>query len=413
MNLSRIINPPEEEQEVSSASNPPALSSPSHPLSSIPEPPEEVEEDDEIFEEDLPPVSFIVCMEAKEEGKVCYVSPTVIDLLGWDPDKVVGTPASLYCHPDDVGDLYRAYQEMISEDKAACLMYHRIPYGDKSKGYMLCSVTISRAGPHLIGACSPATSATKAMHYASTASEVIVITPSAARLAFRRWNVPSAPPMSASSSGQSKTSRESTPESPEAPSSPSSPKNETEELTQSLRHLTLTPPSQPEVAKRVALILNRFSTEVPIIFCTNDDILLRSVALGRPFFDFVTKADEIRIRQAIDMVKSWGVSERGNPADGGFAFNRFHMYLRGRDSSSRPEGESARKRRSFHAMAPIMGPESSDSARKRNRSKQRLTAERGVSAPTKDVLLVDAIFSPQSDGIIVIIRPALQTGVKV
>lgn len=92
---------------------------------------------------------------------------------------------------------------MIDEDKAACLMYHRIPYADISKGYMLCSVvgiydcstlavadygyikTISRAGQHLIGACSPATSETKAMHYASTASEVIVITPSAARLAFR------------------------------------------------------------------------------------------------------------------------------------------------------------------------------------------------------------------------------------
>lgn len=138
-----------------------------------------------------------------------------------------------------------------------------------------------------------------------------------------------APTMSASTSGQSASSRESTPESPSASSSPG---NETDDLAKSMKRLTLSPPAQPELVKRVALILNRFSKDVPIIYCTNDDILPRSLALGRPFFDFVTKADEIRIRQAIDMVKSWGVSERGNPADGGFAFNRFHMYLRGRDS---------------------------------------------------------------------------------
>lgn len=81
---------------------------------------------------------------------------------GWSPEEAVGTPASLYCHPDDAPDLYRAYQyvsflrgyinpltilnrEMISEDKAACLMYHRIPYKDTSKGHVLCSVVRYRA----------------------------------------------------------------------------------------------------------------------------------------------------------------------------------------------------------------------------------------------------------------------------
>ena len=92
---------------------------------------------------------------------------------------------------------------MISEDKAACLMYHRIPFKDKSKGYLLCRIvsaddywrgysmlrgyanqTNSRVGQHIIGACAPAKSSTKNMHTASTAQETVVITPSAKRLAF-------------------------------------------------------------------------------------------------------------------------------------------------------------------------------------------------------------------------------------
>lgn len=43
----------------------------------------------------------------------------------------------------------------------------------------------SRVGSHLIGAVSVASSATKAMHKASTAQEVIVIAPEAAHLEFR------------------------------------------------------------------------------------------------------------------------------------------------------------------------------------------------------------------------------------
>ena len=139
---------------------------------------------------------------------------------------------------------------------------------------------------------------------------------------------------SSSSPGQSTSSREVTPptDAGSSPSPEASPKKETDELAQSFDRLTLRPPAKPEVAKRAAFVLNRFSIDVPIIYLTNDEILPRSVAVGRSFYDFVTPGDETRIRQAMDTVKAWGVNERGSPADGGFAFNRFHMYLRGRDS---------------------------------------------------------------------------------
>ncbi|EJC97773.1 uncharacterized protein FOMMEDRAFT_137509 [Fomitiporia mediterranea MF3/22] len=282
---------------------------------------------------------------------------------------------------------------MISEDKAACLMYHRIPFKDKSKGYLLCRVTNSRVGHHLIGACAPAKSATKDMHTASTAQETIVITPSAKRLAFTRWNVPpipTNPPEDASSS------RETSP-SVDGASSTSS-HDEPDPLTFAMRNLTLSQPEKPELAKRVAFVIDRFSTEVPIIYSTNDDIIPMSLVTGRSFYDFVAAGDEKRIRAAVDQVKTWGVNEEGSPSDGGWAFNRFHMHLKGRDR--RPPDSTAKHPHGKGAQHP-------DLLSARRTFRQRPSSERGVNAPQKEIKMVDCIFSPQSDGIIVIIRETL------
>jgi hypothetical protein len=69
------------------------------------------------------------------------------------------------------------------------------------------------------------------------------------------------------------------------------------------------------------------------MYCTNDNILATTTVIGRSFYDFVALNDEDVVRSWIDVVKGWGVNERGQPSDGGFGFGRFSLLVDGRDSS--------------------------------------------------------------------------------
>ena len=65
---------------------------------------------------------------------------------------------------------------------------------------------------------------------------------------------------------------------------------------------------------------------------TNDLLIPTTAAIGRPFFDFVSKRDEKRVRGFIETVKSWGVNENGAPSDGGFGYAKFMLCPAGRNS---------------------------------------------------------------------------------
>ena len=70
------------------------------------------------------------------------------------------------------------------------------------------------------------------------------------------------------------------------------------------------PPQSP----RVALILNRFSENCFISYCSNSLFVQKDVAVGRPFFDYVTEEQEALVRQCINTVKGWGVNDCGQPS---------------------------------------------------------------------------------------------------
>ena len=128
----------------------------------------------------------------------------------------------------------------------------------------------------------------------------------------------------------------------------------------------------PKQSIRTALILDRFSKDCPIHYCSNDSFLSTTHIMGRPFFDFVARRDEALVRSWIDAVKGWGVNERGQPSDGGFGFGKFHLYPRGRDSvyavsfcsCSPPDGQQLYV---FLYISPSVS-EWSQSPRKRNRA---------------------------------------------
>lgn len=88
----------------------------------------------------------------------------------------------------------------------------------------------------------------------------------------------------------------------------------------------------PNKSFRTAFILNRFSVNCPILYCSNDLLVSTTAAIGRSFFDFVVKKEEEIVRSWITCVKGWGVNESGQPSDGGFGFGRFTLLTEGRDS---------------------------------------------------------------------------------
>lgn len=83
---------------------------------------------------------------------------------------------------------------------------------------------------------------------------------------------------------------------------------------------------------RTAFILNRFTVNATILYCSNDLLISTTDAIGRSFYDFVADKDEERVRSWIQCVKGWGVNEKGQPSDGGFGFGKFTLLAEGRDS---------------------------------------------------------------------------------
>lgn len=88
----------------------------------------------------------------------------------------------------------------------------------------------------------------------------------------------------------------------------------------------------PSKSLRTALILDRFSSHCPVMYCSNDLLLPASSAIGHSFYDWVVEEDEGVVRSWVDLVKGWGVNEFGQPSDGGFGFGRFGLRAGRRES---------------------------------------------------------------------------------
>ncbi|PPR07924.1 hypothetical protein CVT24_000904 [Panaeolus cyanescens] len=187
----------------------------------------------------------------------------------------------------------------------------------------------------------------------------------------------------------------------------------------------ITFPHLPSKSFRTAFILDRFSRASTVMYCSNDLLISdTTTAIGKPFYDFVAKKDEVRVREWVDLVKSWGVNEKGQPSDGGFGFGKFLLRVEARDSSDRmPEPVTTPSRRdrqgstSKARAARLYGP--SDPRYGRSSHRPHGTVGRRTQSPTGSApshssvdlpeceqFEVDAIFSAHSDGLMVILRRA-------
>ncbi|KAH9985044.1 hypothetical protein BJV74DRAFT_847579 [Russula compacta] len=393
-----------------------------------------------------PCVSFIGIVDFSEHARWVYMTESVTDLLGYEPHELLKTSSLDLVHPDEYRDVKNLHYTTISQDKAAVLAYLRLKHKDPYKGYILCAISRTVAWNVLVGSVSFASMGPKAMHNASTAQEVTIITPSAANFEFRRWGDPSPMPPSPIQGPDSPGSPSETDSAPDDSASESSggnpaTSNELSSNNNNARPIgnggggeggsrtgpdgVITFDPLPRQSIRTALILNRFSTFCPINYCSNNSFLSTTEILGRPFFDFVARRDEALVRSWIDAVKGWGVNERGQPSDGGFGFGKFHLYPRGRDSVERMESEPSQSQpRNGGRTGPRSGSGSSNSRSSVAMSQHHHTSRAPVphtAAPeplrprhprsragntAEAEIVVDAIFSAHSDGLMVILRHA-------
>ncbi|KAI6006456.1 hypothetical protein EDC04DRAFT_2782113 [Pisolithus marmoratus] len=285
-------------------------------------------------------------------------------------------------HPDEFSVVRQLHYGTIRQDKAAVLAYLRLKHKDPLKGFVLCAISRTVVHNVLVGSITPASSGIKAFQNASTAQEVDFVTPVAKDLEFRRWGDPS--PMPPSPIPNIPLLLEGT--------------GETEDPNAECRDGILSFKPLPKQSARVALILDRFSVHCPVQYCSNDLLVETTTVMGRSFYDFVSPKNEGRVREWIDMVKAWGVNERGQPSDGGFGFGRFTLLPKGRDARGGQTASSSHSSRRKELFASLKGQLAKTPLLSGPSSKTH------GSSPRDDEMPVDAIFSAHSDGILLILR---------
>ncbi|KAK0487739.1 hypothetical protein IW261DRAFT_637044 [Armillaria novae-zelandiae] len=320
------------------------------------------------MDQNTPCYSFIGIVDFSQEAKWLYMTDSVVELLGYEPHELYGHPSLELVHPDEVNRVRKLHHDTIKADKAAVLVYLRMKHKDPYKGYVLCGVARTVVHNVLVGSVSFASPGAKALHNASTAQEITVISPAAENFQFRRWNDPSPMP----------------PSPPPFSTPPQTPADAV-----SYEHL-------PSQSFRTALILNRFSLRCTIQYCSNDLLIESTEAIGRSFFDYVARKDEAIVTSWIDVIKTWGVNERGQPSDGGFGFGKFALLTEARESEPRQEPPSASRHHKHGTNKSRSSKRISQTPRKSSHQPE----------PLHGAISVDAIFSAHSDGLMVILRRA-------
>jgi len=120
-----------------------------------------------------------------QEAKWLYMTESVTDLLGFEPRELIGRPSLELVHPDEFPRVKKLHYDTIQQDKAAVLVYLRLRHKDPYRGYVLCGISRTVVHNVLVGSVSFASPGAKALHNASTAQEITVITESASNFQFK------------------------------------------------------------------------------------------------------------------------------------------------------------------------------------------------------------------------------------
>ena len=63
-----------------------------------------------------------------------------MNMAGFEPHELIGTPSLDLVHPDEFPQVRAIHYSTITQDQAAVLVYLRLRHKDPCKGYVLCAI---------------------------------------------------------------------------------------------------------------------------------------------------------------------------------------------------------------------------------------------------------------------------------
>ncbi|KIJ26687.1 hypothetical protein M422DRAFT_785173, partial [Sphaerobolus stellatus SS14] len=91
-----------------------------------------------IMDDDTENVSYIIIHDLSPEAKMLYLSPSLTEVLGFEPGDVLGTSSFDWMHPDEVEVVKQLHYDTIREDKAAAVAYLRVQ--NQEDAYVSCVI---------------------------------------------------------------------------------------------------------------------------------------------------------------------------------------------------------------------------------------------------------------------------------
>ncbi|OXG43927.1 hypothetical protein C349_06519 [Cryptococcus neoformans var. grubii Br795] len=284
-------------------------------------------------------LSALVVCNADQEAKLNYVSESMQDILGYTSSDLIGKSVYLIFHPDEVPFLRQIHYQALTEERTACVAYFRVLHRDGY--YVECCCSYYTVYNMSLALYTRAVDGYRTLQQALTAREVIEISPaSQGRFSVKRWS---------SSAPQTSTPLSIT--------------------TIDNNHPW---PKPPKPTPRTFYIMDRFTDTSRVIYVSNDVIINGSSLLKQSFYSIIRPSDRPRVRKYIEAAKKSTPIMFDEQRSGGHGYTTFHVL---KIPDLPPAGE--------------IWPQGNDESER--------------SMPGQEFILVEGIFTANSDGLTCII----------
>ncbi|WVQ92454.1 hypothetical protein IAS59_006263 [Cryptococcus gattii] len=293
-------------------------------------------------QEELGLSALVVC-NADQEAKLNYVSESMQDILGYTSADLIGKSVYLIFHPDEVPFLRQIHYQALTEERTACVAYFRVLH--REGYYVECCCSYYTVYNMSLALYTRAVDGHRTLQQALTAREVIEISPaSQGQFSVKRWS-PSAPQ-----------------------TSPPEP----------IRMFTTTIdidhpwPKPPKPTPRTFYIMDRFTDSSRVMYVSNDVIINGSSLLKQSFYSIIKPSDRSHVRKYIEAAKKSTPIMFDEQRSGGHGYTTFHVL---KIPDLPPAG--------------AIWPQGNDESER--------------SMPGQEFILVEGIFTANSDGLTCII----------
>lgn len=328
--------------------------------------------------EKLEGLGWISILNVDYNPRVLYVSDSLLYILGWTPEEMVGKPILDYIDAKEHEKAQALIIHALTHDSVAALTYLTMRHKNGHEVVVVSSYNC--VYDRVICSGSVAVPGQKARLRSLTASEFVPVTDiPRARYQAMRWGKPiHGDPLPAAMA------------------------------------MAKNPPPLPEMEKRTGIFVNRFTRDSTIYHVTNDLFLNMDEVYDHSFFHYVHPDDDEKVREIINSAKSW--NRHGDSAtDGGFEYCVFRLYPHGRPLITEPPKPArANKRRrssksppndrkrhgttATSAPTPVMAKDSDRSPTKGG------SPEQPADGVMPEHYTVEGVFSASSDGLIIVLR---------